>query len=67
MTVYTTIRFISWDSLNNGQPTELSVEYERDTEMDTLVVFSVCHAGLEWIDYLKADIIDHIRNQFAIP
>jgi len=65
MTVYTTIRELKWDSLNNGKPTTLSVEYTWDTAMNTLVVDSVCHAGLEWIDYLKQDVIDHITNRIS--
>jgi hypothetical protein len=65
MTVHTTIRYIPWDSLNTGQPTELSVEYEWDTEMNTLVVFSVCHAGLEWIDYLSDSTREHITNRIS--
>ena len=65
MTVYTTIRYIPWDSLNNGQPCELSVEYTWDTDSGSLAIDSVCHAGLEWIDYLKQDVIDHIRNKIS--
>jgi hypothetical protein len=65
MTVHTTIRELKWDSLGNGTPTTLSVEYTWDTEMDTLTIDSVCHAGLEWIDYLKPDVIEHIRNRIS--
>ena len=65
MTVHTNIREIKWDSLNNGQPCELSVEYIWDTDSDSLAIDSVCHAGLNWIDYLKPDVIDHIRNRIS--
>ena len=65
MTVYTTIRDIPWDTLGNGQRATLSIEYTWDTEMDTLAIDSVCHAGLNWIDYLKQDVIDHIRNKIS--
>lgn len=65
MTVHTNIREIKWDSFGNGQPTFLSVEYEWDTEMNTLVVFSVCHAGLEWIDYLSDSTREHITNKIS--
>ena len=65
MTFYTTICDIPWDSLGNGQPASLSVEYTWDKEMDTLAIDGVCHAGLNWIDYLKPDVIDHIRNKVS--
>jgi hypothetical protein len=65
MTVYNTIREISWDTKRNGESTNLSVEYEWDTEMNTLVVFSVCHAGLEWIDYLSDSTREHITNKIS--
>ena len=65
MTVYNTIKELSWDTKGNGEPTKLSVEYEWDTEMNTLVVFSVCHAGLEWIDYLNDSTREHITNKIS--
>lgn len=65
MTVHTTIREIKWDSLGNGQPTFLSVEYEWDTEMNTLVVYSVTYEGLEWIDYLSDSTREHITNRIS--
>jgi len=65
MTVYNTIKELSWDTKRNGESTNLSVEYEWDTEMNTLVVFSVCHAGLEWIDYLSDSTREHITNKIS--
>jgi hypothetical protein len=65
VTVYTTIQELKWDSLGNGMPTTLSVEYTWDTESDSLSIDSVCHAGLNWIDYLKPDFIEHIRNRIS--
>ena len=65
MTVYTSTRELSWDTLGNGQPSVLWIEYTWDTEMDTLSIDGVIYEGLNWIDYLKTDVIEHIRNRIS--
>jgi hypothetical protein len=53
MTVYDTTREVEWDLKDDGEFAKLEVTYEWDTDMDTLVVYSVRYGGLEWIDYLN--------------
>jgi len=65
MTVYNTIKELKWDTKGNGEPTNLSVEYEWDSEMNTLVVYSVTYEGQEWIDYISDSTREHITNRIS--
>lgn len=65
MTVYNSTREVKWDRMGNGEVANLLVEYEWDTEMNTLVVYSVVYEGLEWIDYLSDSTREHITNKIS--
>ena len=53
MTIYISTREVEWDRMGNGDFAKLLVEYEWNTETDSLVICSVGYEGLEWIDYLN--------------
>jgi len=65
MTVYNSTREVDWDRMGNGEVAKLLVEYEWDTEMNTLVVYSIVYEGLEWIDYLSDSTREHITNKIS--
>ena len=62
MTVYNTTRLVEWDLKDCGEYANLEVTYEWDTELDTLVVYSVRYGGLEWIDYLNDSTREYLTN-----
>jgi len=62
MTVYNTTRLVEWDLKDYGEYANLEVTYEWDTELDTLVVYSVRYGGLEWIDYLNNSTREYLTN-----
>ena len=53
MTIYNSTREVEWDRMGNGEFAKLLVEYEWNTETDSLVICSVVYEGLEWVDYLN--------------
>ena len=53
MTIYNSTREVEWDRMSNGDFAKLLVEYEWNTETDSLVICSVIYEGLEWVDYLN--------------
>lgn len=65
MTIYCSTREVEWDRMGNGDFAKLLVEYEWDTEMNTLVVYSVVYEGLEWIDYLNDTTRQYITNYIS--
>jgi hypothetical protein len=53
---------VEWDRMGNGDFATLLVEYEWNTETDSLVICSVVYEGLEWIDYLNAATRNYLRQ-----
>jgi hypothetical protein len=53
---------VEWDRMGNGEFAKLLVEYEWNTETDSLVICSVVYEGLEWIDYLNAATRNYLRQ-----
>jgi hypothetical protein len=53
---------VEWDRMGNGDFAKLLVEYEWNTETDSLVISSVVYEGLEWIDYLNAATRNYLRQ-----
>ena len=53
---------VEWDKMGNGDFAKLLVEYEWNTETDSLVISSVVYEGLEWIDYLNAATRNYLRQ-----
>ena len=62
MTIYISTREVEWDRMGNGEFATLLVEYEWNTETDSLVICSVVYEGLEWIDYLNAATRNYLRQ-----
>jgi len=62
MTIYTSTREVEWDKMGNGEFATLLVEYEWNTETDSLLIISVVYEGLEWIDYLNAATRNYLRQ-----
>jgi hypothetical protein len=65
MTVYNSTHEVEWDRMGNGDFAKLLVEYEWDTEMNTLFISSVIYEGLEWIDYLNDITRNYITNYIS--
>jgi len=53
---------VEWDKMGNGEFATLLVEYEWNTETDSLLIISVVYEGLEWIDYLNAATRNYLRQ-----
>jgi len=53
---------VEWDKMGNGDFATLLVEYEWNTDTDSLVICSVVYEGLEWIDYLNAATRNYLRQ-----
>jgi len=53
---------VEWDRMGNGDFATLLVEYEWNTETDSLLIISVVYEGLEWIDYLNAATRNYLRQ-----
>jgi hypothetical protein len=53
---------VEWDKMGNGEFATLLVEYEWNTDTDSLVICSVVYEGLEWIDYLNAATRNYLRQ-----
>lgn len=53
---------VEWDRMGNGDFAKLLVEYEWNTDTDSLVICSVIYKGLEWIDYLNAATRNYLRQ-----
>jgi hypothetical protein len=53
---------VEWDKMGNGEFATLLVEYEWNTETDSLVICSVVYEGLEWIDYLNVATRNYLRQ-----
>jgi len=53
---------VEWDRMGNGDFATLLVEYEWNTDTDSLVICSVVYEGLEWIDYLNAATRNYLRQ-----
>jgi hypothetical protein len=53
---------VEWDRMGNGDFAKLLVEYEWNTDTDSLVICSVVYEGLEWIDYLNAATRNYLRQ-----
>jgi len=53
---------VEWDRMGNGDFAKLLVEYEWNTETDSLLIISVVYEGLEWIDYLNAATRNYLRQ-----
>jgi hypothetical protein len=53
---------VEWDRMGNGEFATLLVEYEWNTDTDSLVICSVVYEGLEWIDYLNAATRNYLRQ-----
>jgi len=62
MTIYNSTREVEWDRMGNGEFATLLVEYEWNTETDSLVICSVVYEGLEWIDYLNSATRNYLRQ-----
>ena len=62
MTIYISTREVEWDKMGNGEFATLLVEYEWNTDTDSLVICSVVYEGLEWIDYLNAAKRNYLRQ-----
>lgn len=62
MTIYISTREVEWDKMGNGEFATLLVEYEWNTETDSLLIISVVYEGLEWIDYLNAATRNYLRQ-----
>jgi len=53
---------VEWDRMGNGDFAKLLVEYEWNTDTDSLLICSVVYEGLEWIDYLNAATRNYLRQ-----
>jgi len=53
---------VEWDKMGNGDFAKLLVEYEWNTDTDSLLICSVVYEGLEWIDYLNAATRNYLRQ-----
>ena len=53
---------VEWDRMGNGEFAKLLVEYEWNTETDSLLIISVVYEGLEWIDYLNTATRNYLRQ-----
>ena len=53
---------VEWDRMGNGEFAKLLVEYEWNTDTDSLLIISVVYEGLEWIDYLNAATRNYLRQ-----
>ena len=62
MAIVNSTHEVEWDRMGNGEFAKLLVEYEWNTETDSLVVYSVIYEGLEWIDYLNAATRNYLRQ-----
>ena len=62
MTIYNSTREVEWDRMGNGEFAKLLVEYEWNTDTDSLVICSVVYEGLEWIDYLNPSTRNYLRQ-----
>jgi hypothetical protein len=62
MTIVNSTHEVEWDRMGNGEFAKLLVEYEWNTDTDSLVICSVVYEGLEWIDYLNAATRNYLRQ-----
>jgi hypothetical protein len=62
MAIVNSTHEVEWDRMGNGEFAKLLVEYEWNTETDSLVICSVIYEGLEWIDYLNAATRNYLRQ-----
>jgi hypothetical protein len=62
MAIVNSTHEVEWDRMGNGEFAKLLVEYEWNTETDSLVICSVVYEGLEWIDYLNAATRNYLRQ-----
>ena len=53
MAIVNSTHEVEWDRMGNGEFAKLLVEYEWNTDTDSLVICSVVYEGLEWVDYLN--------------
>ena len=65
MTIYNSTHEVEWDRMGNGDFAKLLVEYEWNTETDSLVICSVIYEGLEWIDYLNPATRNYLRQYIS--
>lgn len=62
MAIVNSTHKVEWDRMGNGEFATLLVEYEWNTETNSVVVCSVVYEGLEWIDYLNAATRNYLRQ-----
>jgi len=62
MAIVNSTHEVEWDRMGNGEFAKLLVEYEWNTETDSLLIISVVYEGLEWIDYLNAATRNYLRQ-----
>ena len=62
MAIVNSTHEVEWDRMGNGDFAKLLVEYEWNTETDSLLIISVVYEGLEWIDYLNAATRNYLRQ-----
>jgi hypothetical protein len=62
MAIVNSTHEVEWDRMGNGEFAKLLVEYEWNTDTDSLVICSVVYEGLEWIDYLNAATRNYLRQ-----
>ena len=62
MAIVNSTHEVEWDRMGNGEFAKLLVEYEWNTETNSLVICSVVYEGLEWIDYLNAATRNYLRQ-----
>ena len=62
MAIVNSTHEVEWDRMGNGEFAKLLVEYEWNTETDSLVICSVIYEGLEWIDYLNPAPRNNLRQ-----
>jgi len=62
MAIVNSTHEVEWDKMGNGEFATLLVEYEWNTETDSLLIISVVYEGLEWIDYLNAATRNYLRQ-----
>jgi len=62
MAIVNSTHEVEWDKMGNGEFATLLVEYEWNTETDSLLICSVVYEGLEWIDYLNAATRNYLRQ-----
>jgi len=62
MAIVNSTHEVEWDRMGNGEFAKLLVEYEWNTDTDSLVICSVIYEGLEWIDYLNAATRNYLRQ-----